>query len=232
MSNLGEGHFAKPLKPLDGEKVLWEGSASKKSILVSLLRLFVPIIIFVITVYALWSTNLSHHLKESMTQELEVSATEVIEQLNDSEKQNNPYAAATAETIIETMLLMMGLLGFGVFVSATFGPWLRCRSSWYIVTNERVCIQSGALSKNLTILDLDKIISVKDTSGWLERKLGFHSIELMHAGNSVAPRVGLMALLSNHYTMQFVPYSEDILSKLTNEWLPRDNRGHCMANGG
>ena len=40
----------------------------------------------------------------------------------------------------------------------------------------------GALGRCLTIIDIDKVLSVQVSTSWLERTCGLQSIELVHGG--------------------------------------------------
>jgi hypothetical protein len=89
------------------------------------------------------------------------------------------------------------------------------------VTNERICIQSGALARCLTILDLDKVLSVRVSASWLERRCGLQSIEFLHAGNRLTTSGRIAA--RDQVVMAFVPARGLLASDLVNSWLPRDN---------
>jgi membrane protein YdbS with pleckstrin-like domain len=98
---------------------------------------------------------------------------------------------------------------------------MRFLTCWYVITSERICIQSGVFARTIVTLDLDKILSLKATSGWLERRLGLQNIEFVHGG---ASELRSRSPWNNPYVMCCLDESEGVLSRLSNEWLPRDNR--------
>lgn len=78
------------------------------------------------------------------------------------------------------------------------------------------------LLATLLVVDLDKILSVQASSGWLDRRFGIHHVEIVVGG--ILPQKVPTWAKSEHNTLAYVPASENLLSKLTNDWLPRDNR--------
>jgi uncharacterized membrane protein YdbT with pleckstrin-like domain len=100
---------------------------------------------------------------------------------------------------------------------------IRTSTSGYMVTTERILFFTGWLNKSALTLDMDKVISVKASSSWLERLYGLYSIEIAHAGNN------MMSLRNpwfafNPYSLVGIPLSETLNDTITNHWLPRDNK--------
>lgn len=123
------------------------------------------------------------------------------------------------------MAIVAVVLGALTLISVVW-CWLRNRGAWYVVTTERICIQTGALQKTIVSIDLDKIISVKATQGLAQRLFSLQSIELTHAGWPGTPG---KAVWFNPYELQNLPVSDGLYGRLVNQWLPRDNRRGKVA---
>jgi hypothetical protein len=71
---------------------------------------------------------------------------------------------------------------------------------------------------------LDKVVSVQAVASWLQRKWGLHSIHFTQAGATVFVQNNGHPFAYNPYVVDSIPSDSDLLSRLLNEWLPRDNR--------
>ncbi len=89
------------------------------------------------------------------------------------------------------------------------------------MTSERICVQTGVLGRHLTILDLDKVLSVRVSASWLERRRGLQTIEFLHAGSRVS--TSRRTSPRDQVVMAFVPAHGRLVTDLVNSWLPRDN---------
>lgn len=114
------------------------------------------------------------------------------------------------------------ILAFG-FVGG-FEAWLRWRRAWYVVTTERVCIQTGGLGTTLTTVDLDRVVSVQANTSFIDKPFGLHDIELVHAGVPFVANPNGLRFLRNPYALVGLARSDALLTHLVSEWLPRDGR--------
>jgi uncharacterized membrane protein YdbT with pleckstrin-like domain len=119
-------------------------------------------------------------------------------------------------------MVLLGVLSLLVIISVLTEAWLFYRSAWYVVTNERVCIQNGALTRYLTVVDLDKVLSIQISTSWLERQFGLQSIEFVHGGVRVF--TSTRSIVRDPLVMAFVPAAGTLTTDLLNSWLPRDNQ--------
>jgi hypothetical protein len=115
----------------------------------------------------------------------------------------------------------LAVIAFGI-VSA-FEAWLRWRKAWYVVTTERVCIQTGGFGTTLTTVDLDRIVSVQARASFIDKPFGLQDIELVHSGvPHVVNPSGLR--MRNPYALVGIAKDDALLTHLVSEWLPRDGR--------
>lgn len=218
---LGEGRFSVAVEAMADEKVVWEGGPSPKATWLRALRwtiatiglwaFFIPFFTtFVVTV-----GEAPPRRPRATTQPApEPTPAELRARREVFEKQRRDFAfrylAFTAAAF--------AAFGGGFF----FLSRLKTRNAWYVVTTERVCIQSGGGQRLLLVVDLDKILSVQASSFWLDRRFGLHHVELAIGG--MPPQKVPAWAKTEHNALAYVPVSENLLSKLTNDWLPRDNR--------
>lgn len=240
-TRIGEGRFATPLELLPGERVLWSGGPEPRSAWVHLSRLsaFVVLpILFAITLLVLPSLN--------RPTDDQGAASNTQAEANDCNATSTPACGsaapaanedagakpdATAEegnTMFFRALIALSFMTLGIlawYALATLADcFLRVRRAWYVITSERICIQSGGWSRTLAVMDLDKVISVKSAATWFEARLGLQTIELTHASGTTVLRNAWHTLQPNAYAIAHVPTASPLLSELVNHWLPRDNR--------
>jgi hypothetical protein len=221
MTTLGEGHFSTPITPLAGEIVLWAGGAGRYGRLVRSARvgsLFAIPVLFMLGFCGLFllvppSDNVAPKAPSTS------AAPDSRPAAPPARSEEIAARRQTVRLVAATLLGGLALLVIGaVFLEAT----LVCRNAWYVVTNERICIQTGALSRCLTVIDLDKVLSVQVSSSWLERMCGLQSIELVHGGMKLFAQYRW--LVQDPFVMALVPTAGSLASDLVNSWLPRDDR--------
>lgn len=225
METLGHDHFIDTIEPLPGEKIIWEGGASSKGILIQLLRI-AGVILLVICLFGGMS-SIPFILFETPEQPQQATSSPSTEQdipdsaANEQEPVSQPQKPCPQFSVRRLVwLLSVGIpLVFSIIIVLV---WQSVRNFWYVVTSERICIQSGTLSKNIVAIDLDKIISIKSLHSLLDRLFHVHAIEIVHAGVSSIPASNKIVLF-NPYVMHYVPMSSNLASNLINIWLPRDN---------
>jgi hypothetical protein len=241
MTPLGHGHFDAPLEPLPGETVLWEGGAAPAGLWIRIARvLSVPLAFLLLYALVVGSFFL---LMPTGGDEIPATPPAARAVAKDAD-QANPTTKAKATTQAKfatqgapaakapvrrtrlyppkqvaaalTWFTLIGVIGIGY-------ARLRMRNAWYVVTSERVCVQSGALTRSLCVIDLDKILSVEVSSSFLERRFGLQSIQFVHAGGKNPNPYNLQWALGDAYSMVFVRTDGNLASRLLNQWLPRDD---------
>jgi hypothetical protein len=214
MARLGDGHFAAIVEQLPGESVVWEGGPDRRGRWIPYARVgFVGLL--VLTVVA-WFVGLLLLLPTPSRSPAGQTADAAASARADTREE--------AEASPSSWSPLLVLLGSGLLVLAISNvveARLASRNAWYVVTSERICIQSGVLGRNLTILDIDKVLSVKVSASWLERRYDLLSIEFLHAGTRATTSGRIAA--RGEVVMAFVPAQERLVTHAVNSWLPRDN---------
>jgi len=220
---LGEGILFEKIEALPGEEVLWKGKADRRGffsgiffILAVLLvvALFLTLIINIDTLFFdrapnpeyVEKSNESGNIVDSTTQQKVVKKKRIRKTIQVANKRN--------------ITIFFTILGAYLFITL-YLIYLGFKSSFYLITNERIIIQRGYKSKVLTAIDLDKIITIRSSQSWIQKFFKIHSINITVAGIEIVQN-GFMRSGSN--VIGNIPISENITSKLLNEWLPRDNK--------
>jgi len=221
MNTLGSGHILVNMDCRPGETVLWEGGASRGGTVIRLARMAVfPFLLLVF--YAILLGPMLLMLPQDRPRQRSAAQTQSTHNTpNPSEAEQHPSIPPAYPVIALTLA--------GVFLSFAIGlpilvAVLQSRNAWYILTSERVCFQSGAFTRSLSILDLDKVLSIEVSSSLLERWFSLQSIEFLHAGGKVMGRGAFPWQSGEKYLMAFLPLEGHLVSDLLNTWLPRDNR--------
>lgn len=237
MATIGHKHFLDNIEALPGETVVWEGGASKTGIIVQILWMTAALVLivgmfgFLSSIPEIFYTeNPDSVAQEDTGIQKDNAATEketAPESAADETKtgasvgavdKNHPYILNTGR-VYRMIAVFIPLIVLLMVVSA----WYRVRHYWFVVTTERICIQSGIFTRKLATLDIDKVVSVVSTHTPIDRLFRVHSVEVIHAGvNAMGPNNGL--ILFNPYKMSYVPVSTNLVGQLLNNWLPRDNR--------
>lgn len=216
--NLGEGHFGVRIEALPGERVLFEGGPSRHGMTIRLARAFAPLA-FLAAIF------LSAFIMSTVSPDPPPRAT-AAPSANTSAPVGAPAAtapprqASRAVVLTFVLLTVTGCLGLCAMVAAAV--ILQGRHGWVVVTSERLCIQSGGFTRGVAVIDLDKVLSVEVSASILERRFGLQSLRIVHAGG--APQATAFRLHEPNL-ISFVPVEAQLVTRLLNEWLPRDNRG-------
>jgi|GEM_PF-4690249 len=220
---LGEGILFEKIEALPGEEVLWKGRADKKGFfsgiffilaLLLVIALFLTLIVNIDTLFFdtapnpeyVEKSNESGNIVDSTTQQKVVKKKRIRKTVRVVNKRN--------------VTIFSFLLGVYLLVTLYF-IYLGYKNSFYLITNERIIIQRGYKSKILTAIDLDKIITVRSSQSWIQKFFKIHSIHITVAGIELAQN-GFAK--GGHNMIGNIPITENITSKLLNEWLPRDNK--------
>jgi hypothetical protein len=219
---LGEGRFSVAVEAMAGEEVVWEGGPSPKATCLRALRWLIATIglwAFFVPFFTAFFLSVGDAPARRAAVQAEPAPEPTPAELQARREMVESRRREFALRYLATTATAFAAFG-GVFL---FLSRRKSRNAWYVVTTERVCIQSGGGQRVLLVVDLDKILSVQATSFWLDRRCGLHHVELAIGG--MPPQKVPAWAKTELNALAYVPVSENLLSKLTNDWLPRDNRG-------
>ena len=234
MDILGNQHFLDNIELLPSEKVLWQGGASRLGIVIQLLH-FASLILGIVLIFtvllgipAFLSTENPDYQPEvqeetSHKQNAEVTNNKQSDLSTAIQQQSSKFEQPKTRLNTERLAILLGLLVPLILLYLLGITWFRVKNYWFVITSERICIQSGIFKRQMVAIDINKVVSVIATHTILDRVFKLHSIELIHAGvNFPIPNTNLV--LFNPYKMFYVPERTNLVSKLLTNWLPRDNR--------
>jgi len=221
---LGEGILFEKIESLPGEDVLWKGRADKRGFLSGIMTAFLMflviglVITFIANIDNLFFTYAPNpKYVENTENNKDVNTSEKgVEKVQKKKKIRKMIRVANEKNII----IFYSVLGFFLLI-VIFCIYIRYKNSFYLITTERIIIQRGYKSKVLTAIDLDKIITVRSSQSFFQKFFKIHSIIITVAGIEITQN-GFPK--SGHNVIGNIPISENITSKLLNEWLPRDNK--------
>lgn len=226
MSDIGSNHFLDQLEKLPDEEVVWEGGSSYRGVGIQFIHA-IGALILIAAVFAvtyglpklLFTDNPNY-----VAQPTNTPANTDHKDANKDVASVKPKAPKEPREIFNTVLFKkLLILGVPVLLILILGAmWIRIKNYWFVVTTERICIQSGVLTRQTVAIDIDKIVSVISTHSLLDRLFSVHSIEIVHSGlHPLRAQQGLV--LFNPYKMPYVLTRAGLASQLLNNWLPRDN---------
>lgn len=151
------------------EETLWEGRPSIALLYGKLVRLFIRLIILVVIGYFALTSGLS------ALASLSSAARSFVEQ-------NNTILVLGILVVLALLLLpaVMGLLQ----------AWARIKNTHYRVTNQRIVIQSGVLSRSLQEIDLRSVDDIEFQQTVTERLFGIGQVFVVST-DKVAPKLSL-----------------------------------------
>ncbi len=83
--------------------------------------------------------------------------------------------------VLQWVVLALGLL---LLLLLVVGPYVRWRSTHYVITTHRVMVRRGVLSKSGKDITLSKITDVSFRQSFLDRVVGAGSLHIESAGDS------------------------------------------------
>lgn len=224
MKYLGEGILFEKIEALPNEEVLWEGKADKRGFLSGMFMIFA--VIFIIIAGLMFIFNIDtiffntvpnpEYMKED-SKNRDISNAGEVQQKIIKKKKIRKTLRVVNKTNVTIFLILLG----GYILMTMYFIYIGYKNSFYLITTERVIIQRGYKSKVLTAIDLDKIITVRSSQSWFQKILKIHSIHITNAGIEIVQNGFFKSGIN---VIGNIPISENITSKLLNEWLPRDNR--------
>jgi len=151
------------------EETLWEGRPSIALLYGKLVRLFIRLIIVIVIGYFALTSGLS------VLGSLSSAAASFVEQ-------NNTVLVLGILVVLALLLLpaVMGLLQ----------AWARIKNTHYRVTNQRIVIQSGVLSRSLEEIDMRSIDDIEFQQTVFERLFGIGQVFVVST-DKVAPKLSL-----------------------------------------
>jgi membrane protein YdbS with pleckstrin-like domain len=151
------------------EKTLWEGRPSIALLYGKLVRLFIRLIIVIVIGYFALTSGLSGLAS------LSSAASSFVEQ-------NNTVLVLGILLVLALLLLpaVMGLLQ----------AWARIKNTHYRITNQRIVIQSGVLSRSLEEIDMRSIDDIEFQQTVIERLFGIGQVFVVST-DKVAPKLSL-----------------------------------------
>jgi hypothetical protein len=231
MTPLGHGHFEAPLDPLPNERVLWEGGAGFSGVWIRIARVMaVPVATLAVVAFLWGGPWLFQRDVPAATPATKSASASAAANAGTPERacrkvpaEVPPCPASVPEGPRKT-INGPALLAYYVvpMLLATFAyGWLANRNAWYVVTTERICIQTGLVTRALNVFDLDRVLAVEASSSLLERWAGVQTIQFLQGGARTHQDLWWRQFFGAD-AMAFVPTQAQLLSHLLNEWLPRD----------
>jgi membrane protein YdbS with pleckstrin-like domain len=95
-----------------------------------------------------------------------------------------------SENFVGPHLLIPIALASGLILIPLTWQILRVRNTEYMITDQRVIIQSGAIGKDTRIFELGKIQEVSIKVGFIDRRFGTGSILILTAGQVAVGNIG------------------------------------------
>jgi len=164
----GSGFFV-PRSAPGPEETLWEGRPSIALLYGKLLRLFIRLIIVIVIGYFALTSGLSGLAS------LSSAAGSFVEQNN---------------TVLEIGIIVVLALLLLPSVMGILQAWARIKNTHYRVTNQRIVIQSGVLSRALEEIDMRSIDDIEFQQFVFERLFGIGQVFVVST-DKVAPKLSL-----------------------------------------
>jgi membrane protein YdbS with pleckstrin-like domain len=164
----GPGFFVPGSTP-GPEETLWEGRPSIALLYGKLVRLFIRLIIVVVIGYFALTSGLS------VLASLSSAASSFVEQNN---------------TVLVLGILIVLALFLLPAVMALLQAWARIKNTHYRITNQRIVIQSGVLSRSLEEIDMRSIDDIEFQQTVIERLFGIGQVFVVST-DKVAPKLSL-----------------------------------------
>jgi membrane protein YdbS with pleckstrin-like domain len=89
---------------------------------------------------------------------------------------------ALVANINGVLMLVLGVIGLILVAWLTVGPFIRWRTTHYVVTNERIITRAGILRQHTENIPIDRISDVKFDQSLFQRVLGCGMLTLSSPG--------------------------------------------------
>ncbi len=211
---LGNTRYLADIRLSDNEQVVWQGGAERTGVLMEILQTVTGLLLMALVLGGM--LNIDKLLYKSNPAYVEPGVTQQATGQNKSGK-------TPAVILNRPMLAVFGAAGaFLFFGGGLLAAHLKVRNYWFVVTTERVCIQSGIINIQVATIDLDKVVSIVVSHSLWDRLFDTHSIEVIHAGGKQVQPNGVSFF--NPYRIQYVSNRQQLPTELLGRWLPRDNQ--------
>jgi membrane protein YdbS with pleckstrin-like domain len=164
----GPGFFV-PGGTAGPEETLWEGRPSIALLYGKLVRLFIRLIIVILIGYFALTSGLS------ALASLSSAAGSFVEE--------NNTVLVLGILVVLALLLLPAVMG-------TLQAWARIKNTHYRVTNQRIVIQSGVLSRSLEEIDMRSVDDIEFQQTVIERLFGIGQVFIIST-DKVAPKLSL-----------------------------------------
>lgn len=211
---LGNTHYLADIQLSEKEHIVWQGGAERTGVVMEVLQLLTGLVLIVLLFGSILNVDKILYKKNP----------DYVEPISSQEKAGQAKPEKIPSVILNIPLLYpLGAAGaFCFFGGVLLASYFKVRNYWFVVTSERVCIQSGIINIQVATIDLDKVVSIVVSHSLWDRLFNTHSIEVIHAGGKQVQPNGLS--LFNPYRIQYVSNRQQLPTELLGRWLPRDNR--------
>jgi uncharacterized membrane protein YdbT with pleckstrin-like domain len=164
------------------EQTLWEGRPSIALLYGKILLLFIRLVIVVLIGYLLVTMGLP-------------AVASITPDVRSFAEQNT--------TIIELVIVVLGAVVLLPSIFALLGDAARIRNTSYKVTNQRIIIESGVLSRSLEEIDMRSVDDIEFRQKLLERLFGIGEVFVVST-DKVAPRFVLHGIQDPRKTRELI----------------------------
>lgn len=218
---------------LPNEKILWESAPESRSFWCSLFSgmvlYLIAVIVFgsgIIMITKPYEKSLRQRAREiTYEQQAQFDTLYYDSVLTDLKLRESELEIEYETTVFhftpaQHKLFSVGIILFALLIKFSLS-YLAFRNRWFMVTSERVMIQSGLLEKRVSVIDIDKINSIQYSQSFPDQKLGLCSIELVMAG-VIMQQNNISSILTRNL-ISGIEADSPVLNNLINKWLIRDN---------
>lgn len=213
-NTMGNTRYLADIRLSDNERIVWQGGAERTGVLVEILQTFTALLLMAVFLGGVMNIDkLLYKSNPAYEEPVQVPPAAGL----------NKSAKIPAVVLNTPLLTVLGTAGaFLFFGGGLLASHLKIRNYWFVVTTERVCIQSGIINIQVATIDLDKVVSIVVSHSLWDRLFNTHSIEVIHPGGKQIQPNGMS--LFNPYRIQYVSNRQQLPTELLSRWLPRDNR--------
>ena len=174
--------FVAPSSTAGPEQTLWEGRPSVAVLYGNILRLFIRLVVIIVIGYLVMTMGLP--------------AISSISAANRSFVEQNT-------TNIDLGIALVGIIVLLPSIFGLLGAAARRRNTSYKVTNQRIVIESGVLSRSLEEIDFRSVDDIEFRQAFLERLFGIGQVFVVST-DKVAPKLMLHGIPDPRKTRELI----------------------------
>jgi len=174
--------FVAPASAPGPEQTLWQGRPSVAMLYGKILRLSLRLVIVVVIGYLVVTLGLP-------------ALASISPEARSFVEQNS--------TTIELVIVVIGAIALLPSIFQLLGAAARIRNTSYKVTNQRIVIESGVLSRSLEEIDMRSVDDIEFRQGFLERLFGIGEIFVVST-DKVAPKFVLHGIHDPRQTRELI----------------------------